>query len=103
MNVHQLSSTLQRMGITAALVGSSAPLHAQIQPSILEYMAKQLCRYLKSGMPPEEAAERATFSAFKLPKFSYEQFKEVNNYNNVGDDLVSTMMNVCPDQMKQLQ
>lgn len=54
-------------------------------------------------MPPEEAAERATFSAFKLPEFSYEQFKEVNDYNNVGDDLVSTMMNVCPDQMKQLQ
>lgn len=103
MNVHQLSSTLHRMVITAALVGSAAPLHAQIQPSILEYMAKQTCRYLKSGMPAEEAAERATFGAFKLPEFSYEQFKAVNDFNNVGDELVSTMMNVCPDQMKELQ
>ena len=103
MNVHQLSSTLHRMVITAALVGSAAPLHAQIQPSILEYMAKQTCRYLKSGMPAEEAAERATFGAFKLPEFTYEQFKAVNDFNNVGDELVSTMMNVCPDQMKQLQ
>ena len=103
MNVHQLTSTLQGMVITTVLVGSAAPLHAQIQPSILEYMAKQTCRYLKSGMPPEEAAERATFSAFKLPEFSYEQFKAVNDFNNVGDDLVSTMMTVCPDQMKLLQ